>query len=33
MNLSKEDYIQILNYYNIPIKNRTYSYAKKIAEN
>lgn len=32
MNLSKEDYIQILNYYNIPIKNRTYSYAKKIAE-
>ena len=33
MNLTKEDYIQILGYYNIPIKKTTYSYVKNLAEN
>ena len=32
MDLTKEDYIKILNYYNIPIKNTRTSYVKKMAE-
>ena len=32
MNLIKEDYIKILNYYNVPIKKTTTSYVKKLAE-
>lgn len=33
MDLNKEDYIQILNYYNVSPKNNNYSYVKKLAEN
>ena len=32
MDLTKEDYIQILNYYNIPIKKTATSYVKTLAE-
>ena len=32
MDLTKEDYIQILNYYNIPIKKTATSYVKALAE-
>ena len=32
MDLNKEDYIQILNYYNISTKNNSYSYLKTLAE-
>ena len=32
MDLTKEDYIQILNYYNIPIKKTSTSYIKTLAE-
>jgi hypothetical protein len=32
MNLTKTDYIKILNYYNVPYKNKTTSYVKKLAE-
>ena len=33
MNLTKEDYIYILNHYNVPIKKTSYSYIKNLAEN
>ena len=32
MDLTKTDYIQILNYYNVPFKKTTTSYVKKLAE-
>jgi hypothetical protein len=32
MNLTKEDYIKILNYYNVSFKKTTTSYVKKLAE-
>ena len=32
MNLTKTDYIKILDYYNIVPKKTTYSYVKKLAE-
>lgn len=32
MNLTKADYIKILDYYNVAFKNTTYSHVKKLAE-
>ena len=32
MNLTKTDYIKILDYYNVPLKKTTTSYVKKLAE-
>jgi hypothetical protein len=32
MNLSKADYINVLNYYNVPFKKTTISHVKKLAE-
>ena len=32
MDLTKTDYIKILNYYNVPFKKTNFSYVKKLAE-
>ena len=33
MNLTKTDYIKILDYYNVSFKKTTYNHVKKLAEN